>query len=118
MIILSDILILFIALLHINFLVLEMFYWDKPFGLRLFGHSKEIALHSKVLAMNMGLYNGFLAAGLLWGLSLGSGGDSIKLFFLTCVLVAGIFGGFTAARKIFLIQALPAALALAVTLLI
>lgn len=117
MIILSDILTLFIALLHINFLILEMFYWDKPFGLRLFGHSKEVAEHSKVLAMNMGLYNGFLAAGLLWGLALGTNGDAIKLFFLGCVFIAGIFGGITAASKIFYIQALPAALAFVIVLL-
>jgi len=80
--------------------------------MHIFGHSRKFAAASKTLAMNLGLYNGFLAAGLVWGLSLGAAGDPVKGFFLGCILVAGIFGGMTASRKIFLVQALPAAAAL------
>jgi putative membrane protein len=105
-----------IALLHLYFLVLEMFLWDKPAGLRAFGQTKEAATASKVLAANQGLYNGFLAAGLLWGLALGSEGTDVKIFFLSCVLIAGVFGGLTASRKILLVQALPAAIGLALVL--
>jgi len=103
-----------IALLHVWFLILEMFLWTRPSGRRAFGTTAEFALQSKALAANQGLYNGFLAAGLVWGLYLGAGGAgfSVKLFFLTCVLVAGIFGGLTASRKILWIQALPALVAL------
>ncbi len=104
-----------IALLHVYFLVLEMFLWDKPAGLRAFGHTKERAAASKVLAANQGLYNGFLAAGLLWGLVADEAG--VKLFFLGCVLVAGLFGAATASRKILFVQALPAAVGLALVLL-
>ena len=111
------ILIGFIAVLHIYFLVLEMFFWDKPKGLKTFGHSQESADASKALAMNMGLYNGFLAAGLVWGLYLGGAGESIKIFFLACVLIAGIFGALTASRRILFVQALPAAIALALVVL-
>jgi putative membrane protein len=103
----------FIALLHVYFLVLEMFLWDKPAGLRAFGQTLEAAKASKVLAANQGLYNGFLAAGLLWGLTLGAQGTSVKVFFLACVLVAGLYGAATASRKILFIQALPAAVGLA-----
>ncbi|HSB25939.1 MAG TPA: DUF1304 domain-containing protein [Burkholderiaceae bacterium] len=106
-----------VALLHLYFLVLEMFLWDKPAGLRAFGHTPEAAAASKVLAANQGLYNGFLAAGLLWGLSLGDAGVSIRVFFLLCVLVAGIYGAATASRKILFVQALPAVIALALTAL-
>lgn len=102
-----------VALLHLYFLVLEMFYWDKPLGLRAFGLTPEFAQASKSLAANQGLYNGFLAAGLAWGLSLGSAGDSIKLFFLGCVIIAGVFGAITASRKILWVQALPGAIAFA-----
>ena len=109
----ANILVGFIAFLHIYFLILEMFLWDKPLGLRTFGHTRELAKASKVLAMNQGLYNGFLAAGLVWGLSLGMAGNSIKIFFLGCVVIAGIFGGLTANRKILIVQALPAVIALA-----
>ena len=107
-----------VAVLHIYFLILEMFLWDKPFGLRTFGHSLESARASKTLAMNQGLYNGFLAAGLVWGLSLGADGSSIKIFFLSCIVIAGVFGGVTVARKILLIQALPAAAALVLVLVL
>jgi len=81
-----------VALLHVYFLVLEMFLWDKPRGLRTFGLTPEFAAASKSLAANQGLYNGFLAAGLIWGLALGANGDSIKIFFLGCIIVAGLFG--------------------------
>ena len=101
-----------VALLHLYFLVLEMFYWDKPLGLRVFGTTPEFAEASKVLAANQGLYNGFLFAGLAWGLGLGAAGDSIKVFFLVCVLVAGVFGALTANPKILWVQALPGAAAL------
>lgn len=106
-----------VALLHVYFLVLEMFLWDKPFGRRVFGHSIEYARATKTLAMNQGLYNGFLAAGLVWGLSLGSAGQSIKIFFLLCVVIAGFFGGLTASRKILWFQALPGVMALIAVLL-
>lgn len=108
----ADIVVALVALLHIYFLVLEMFLWDKPAGLKAFGQSLEQARASKVLAANQGLYNGFLAAGLLWGLWLGAAGNSIKVFFLACVLVAGLYGAATASRKILFVQALPAALGL------
>lgn len=101
-----------VALLHIYFLILEMFLWDKPAGMRAFGQTKEAATATKVLAANQGLYNGFLAAGLSWGLSLGAAGFSIKVFFLICVLIAGLYGAATASRKILFVQALPAAVAL------
>ena len=101
-----------IALVHVYILVLEMFLWDKPAGLRAFGQTKEAARASKVLAANQGLYNGFLAAGLFWGLGLGSGGNGWKVFFLCCVLVAGLYGAATASRKILFIQAIPAAVGL------
>ena len=106
-----------IAVLHVYFLVLEMFLWDKPAGLRAFGQTREKAAASKVLAANQGLYNGFLAAGLVWGLLLGEAGTSVKIFFLTCVLIAGLYGAATASRKILFIQAIPAALGLALVLL-
>ena len=106
-----------IALLHVYILVLEMFLWTKPRGLRTFGQTLEAATSSKVLAANQGLYNGFLAAGLFWGLSRGAAGKDIVIFFLGCVLVAGIYGGITVGRRILLVQALPAAIALAIVLL-
>ena len=105
-----------IALLHLWFLILEMFLWTKPSGRRAFGLSEEFARQTKALAANQGLYNGFLAAGLVWGLALGSAGFGVKIFFLGCVLVAGLFGGLTVARKILWIQALPALIALALLL--
>lgn len=104
-----------IALLHAWFLVLEMFLWTRPSGRRAFGTTVEFAEQTRVLAANQGLYNGFLAAGLAWGLYLGAGaaGFSVKVFFLACILVAGLYGGLTASRKVLWIQALPAAVALA-----
>jgi len=110
--IIASILVALVALLHLYFLVLEMFLWDKPAGLRAFGHSAEAAAASKVLAANQGLYNGFLAAGLIWGLSLGAAGTAVKVFFLLCVAIAGLYGAATASRKILFVQALPALLAL------
>jgi putative membrane protein len=109
---LSTVLIALVALLHLYFLVLEMFLWDKPQGMKAFGSTPEFAKATKVLAANQGLYNGFLAAGLIWGLWLGEAGFQIKVFFLICVIVAGLYGAATASRKILYVQALPAALAL------
>ena len=113
---LTTVLIGIVALLHIYFLVLEMFLWDKPFGRKTFGLTPEFAKESKTLAANQGLYNGFLAAGLIWGLLLGDTGTSVIIFFLSCVLIAGIYGGFTVGKKILFIQALPAASTLALVL--
>ena len=101
-----------VALLHIYFMILEMFLWDKPIGLKAFGQIKESAASSKILAANQGLYNGFLAAGLIWGLLVGSAGINILIFFLSCVLIAGLFGAVTANRKILYIKAMPAAIGL------
>jgi putative membrane protein len=117
MAVVADIVVALVALLHVYFLVLEMFLWDKPTGLRTFGHTAEHAAASKVLAANQGLYNGFLAAGLVWGLTLGSAGTAVKVFFLVCVIVAGVYGAATAAKKILYVQALPAVIALALVLL-
>lgn len=103
----------FVACLHLYFLILEMFLWDKPYGRKVFGLSPEYATASKSLAANQGLYNGFLVAGLVWGLSLGVAGSSIKLFFLGCVVVAGVYGAFTANRKILWFQGIPGAVAFA-----
>ena len=113
----ANVMIAVIALLHLWFLILEMFLWTRPSGRRAFGTSAEFAEQSKALAANQGLYNGFLAAGLAWGLWLGAAGFAVKVFFLGCVLVAGLYGGFTASRKILWIQALTAVLALALVLL-
>ena len=112
----ADIAILLVALLHAWFLVLEMFLWTKPAGLRAFRQTLESAEASKVLAANQGLYNGFLAAGLVWGVVLGEAGTAVKIFFLACVIIAGLYGGLTASRKIVFVQALPAAIALALVL--
>jgi putative membrane protein len=115
MLILANVLIGFIAIEHIGFLVLEMFLWTHPIGLKVFGQTPEAAESSKLLAANQGLYNGFLAAGLIWGLI--SADWSVKVFFAACVLVAGVYGGITVKRSILFVQALPALLALAVLLL-
>ena len=108
--VLVNIVICIVAILHVGFLILEMFLWNKPFGMKTFGMTKEVADASAALAANQGLYNGFLAAGLVWGLW--SGITSIKIFFLACVIVAGAFGGLTAKRSIIYIQALPALIGL------
>ena len=106
-----------VALLHLYFLVLEMFLWTTPFGMRTFGVTPEFAAASRALAANQGLYNGFLAAGLAWSLLLGAAGHATAIFFLSCVVVAGLFGGFTANRAILWVQALPGAVALALVFL-
>jgi putative membrane protein len=108
-------LVILVALLHVYFLVLEMFLWQTPFGMKTFGTTPEVAPSSAVLAANQGLYNGFLAAGLLWGLASWGivRGRPILSFFLGCVIVAGLYGGATANARILYVQALPAALALA-----
>jgi putative membrane protein len=108
--IIADVALAVLALLHLGFLVLEMFFWTKPFGLRTFRLTPEIAQASASLAANQGLYNGFLAAGLVWGLL--SGDFHIRLFFVGCVIVAGIFGGITAKRSILWMQGLPGVLTL------
>ena len=112
---LANVLIGLVALLHIYFLVIEMFLWDKPYGRKAFGLTAEFASQSKTLAANQGLYNGFLAAGLIWGICLGATppGASVKVFFLACVIVAGVYGAMTVNRKILFVQAVPAAAALA-----
>jgi len=103
-------LIVLVAILHVGFLALEMFFWDHPFGRKRFKMTPEYSKASASLAANQGLYNGFLAAGLVWGLM--AGDASIKIFFLVCVVVAGIYGGLTARRTILYVQALPGLLAL------
>nr|WP_233843708.1 DUF1304 domain-containing protein [Dyella sp. 2HG41-7] len=114
---LANLVVAIIALMHVWFLILEMVLWDKPTGRRAFGTSAEYAAQTKVLAANQGLYNGFLAAGLIWGLVLGGAeGTHVKLFFLVCVLVAGLYGGFTATRKVLWIQGLPALVGIALVL--
>jgi len=112
--ILAKLMIALVALSHLGFLVLEMFLWDHPIGRRVFAMTPEVSASSAVLAANQGLYNGFLAAGLLW--ALWSDRFDLKAFFLGCVVIAGTFGGFTAKPTIFLIQALPGAIALALVL--
>lgn len=111
----TNVLVALIALAHLWFLVLEMFLWTKPLGLKVFRMTPEMAEATAVLAKNQGLYNGFLAAGLLWSLVLppGAMATAIQQFFLGCVLVAGVFGGITASRAILWVQAAPAAIALA-----
>ncbi len=109
--------VLLIALLHVYILVLEMFLWNTPRGRKAFGTTEAFAAESKVLAANQGLYNGFLAAGLFWGLALGAGGLQVKVFFLVCVLVAGVYGAATANKRILFVQAVPAAIGLALLLL-
>lgn len=104
-----------VVISHLGFLVLEMFFWTAPLGLRIFGMSSEQAEASRVLAMNQGLYNGFLALGLAW--AMWARRLDLKLFFLGCVVVAGVFGAATAKLSILWVQALPAALAMACVLL-
>ena len=113
---LADVLVGLVALLHLYFLVLEMFLWTKPIGLKVFRNTPEKAQTTKVLAANQGLYNGFLVAGLVWGLSLGAAGLDIKVFFLGCVMVAGVYGAWSVSRRILWVQAVPGAVALALVL--
>ena len=110
--VIANLLVALVALLHAGFLVLEMFLWTTPFGLKTFNMTPEVAASSAVLAANQGLYNGFLAAGLLWGLIAKNNATAIKLFFLGCVIVAGLFGAATAKPSILFVQALPAVVAL------
>ncbi len=114
MIWIANILVALVAVLHVYFLVLEMFLWTKPLGLKTFRNSIKKATDSAVLAANQGLYNGFLAAGLVWGLVQGTPGFAfqIKVFFLLCVIVAGVYGAVTVSRRILIVQAAPAAVAL------
>ncbi|HIG8320842.1 TPA: DUF1304 domain-containing protein [Klebsiella pneumoniae] len=113
---LATLLVALVAIIHLAILVLEMFLWEGSAGRRAFNLSADFARQTRVLAANQGLYNGFLAAGLAWGLWLGSPGVQVVIFFLACVLAAGIFGALTASRKILYIQALPALLALVAVL--
>jgi putative membrane protein len=110
----ANILVALVAALHAYFLILEMFLWDKPQGLKVFRNTPEKAATTKVLAANQGLYNGFLSAGLVWGLVHGNPAFAfqIKAFFLLCVIVAGAYGAATVSTRILMVQALPAALAL------
>ncbi len=110
----SQVLTALVALLHVYFLVLEMFLWATPFGAKTFARPLEEMRQTKPLAANQGLYNGFLAAGLVWSFW---AGHDVRVFFLVCVIVAGVYGAATASRTILFVQALPAIAALAVTLL-
>jgi putative membrane protein len=114
MILIANCLVAVVAALHVYFMVLEMFLWTRPLGLKTFRNTIEKATESAVLAANQGLYNGFLAAGLVWGLIHGNPGfgSQIKTFFLLCVIVAGVYGAATVSRRILYVQAAPAALAL------
>jgi putative membrane protein len=114
MIYIANALVALVAALHLYFLVLEMFLWTKPAGMKAFGLTPEKAADSAVLAANQGLYNGFLAVGLAWGLVQGNPtfAFQIKLFFLACVVVAGVYGAVSVSRKILFVQAVPAAIAL------
>jgi putative membrane protein len=118
MTILADLTVALVAVLHLYFMVLEMFFWERPLGLSAFKLKPEFAHASRMLAANQGLYNGFLAAGLIWGILLGDDGLSFKIFFLLCVIVAGVFGALTVSKKIFYVQALPAAVSLILIFLI
>lgn len=113
----ANVVVLLVAILHVYILVLEMFLWNKPRGLKAFGLTPEFAAQTKTLAANQGLYNGFLAAGLLWGLYLGGAGHAVKVFFLLCVLIAGAYGAATVNKRILFIQAVPAVIGLALLLL-
>lgn len=117
--IIAQIAVLFVAALHLGFLWLEMFQWDKPTGRKIFGTTPEFAAASKALAANQGLYNGFLAAGLVWSIipvGAQGAGQGIAVFFLICVLVAGIFGAATVSKRILWVQAAPALISLVLVL--
>lgn len=114
---LANIFIALVAAIHVYILVLEMFLWDTKTGRKAFNLSADFARDTRVMAANQGLYNGFLAAGLLWGLWLGDAGFPVKLFFLACVLIAGVFGAATASKKILYVQALPALIAMVALLM-
>jgi putative membrane protein len=114
---LAGILVAVVALEHLGFLVLEMFLWTTPYARKSFGMTEEFARASAALAANQGLYNDFLAAGLIWGLIAGENGFALEVFFLACVIVAGLFGAATVKMRILYVQALPAAVALLFVLL-
>lgn len=114
---LADFVIALVALAHIGFLVLEMYLWDKPLGVKIFRHTAEQAATTRVLAANQGLYNGFLAAGLFWGLIPSVHANDVKIFFLCCIIVAGVYGGISVSRRIMAVQAAPAVLGLLLVLL-
>ena len=115
--VLASILVALVAIAHMGFLVLEMFLWTTPYALKSFGMTEEFAKASATLAANQGLYNGFLAAGLIWGLISRANGFALKVFFLACVIVAGLFGAASAKMSILYVQALPATHALLFVLL-
>jgi putative membrane protein len=117
MLLTATIVVAFLGCIQVFILVLEMFLWEKPIALKAFKQTPEEAKATKVLAGNQGLYNGFLAAGLFWGASLGAAGTNIRIFFLICVLIAGIYGAITAVPKTLLIQSLPALIGLILVLL-
>ena len=106
----ANVLTAMVALIHVGILVLEMFYWDHPYGRQIFEMTPEVSASSAILAANQGLYNGFLAAGLFWGLF--ANRKDVKIFFLVCIVIAGTYGGLTAKTTILLTQALPAVIAL------
>ncbi len=112
-----EVIVALVAFIHIYILILEMFLWTTPRGRKAFGLTPQFAEESKVLAANQGLYNGFLASGLIYGLWLGQDGTRFIVFFLLCVVVAGVYGAVTANKRILIIQALPAAIALALVVL-
>ena len=114
---LTTVVIVIVAILHIKFMILEMFLWTRPFGLKTFGMSRQKAEHSVVLAASQGLYNGFLAFGLILALFLGDCGYPMLLFLLGCIIVAGIYGGITAKRTIWWLQGFPASIALLLVLI-
>ena len=114
--VLASVVVGLVALLHLYFLVLEMFLWTRPLGLKTFRNSPEKAEATRVLAANQGLYNGFLAAGLSWGLALGAAGLHVQVFFLVCVIVAGAYGAYSVSPRILWVQAAPAAVALGLVL--
>lgn len=117
MLLLENTFVVIVTLLHVCFLILEMLLWNKPIGRRIFGLNKEFAKQSAALAANQGLYNGFLAAGLIWSFFTETYSYEIKIFFLSSMIIAGIFGAMTVNRKILFIQALPATIALALVLI-
>lgn len=115
MIMLAKVFVGLVAVAHLGFLVLEMFLWTTPYALKSFNMTAEYAQSTSVLAANQGLYNGFLAAGLLWSIYLGPDGFAVRMFFLACVVIAGVYGGATVGKKIIFVQAFPAAIAMALS---
>ncbi len=114
--IIAIVLIALVALLHVYFLVLEMFLWTKPLGMKTFRNTPEKAEITRVLAANQGLYNGFLAAGLVWAIAAQK--SDVALFFLGCVIVAALYGAYSVSKRIFYVQGVPAIAAMAAVLLL